>query len=325
MKFGAELLPNKDIGKLINLGKEIEKNNFEQIWVSDHFNNRNTYCILSYLALNTDEIKMGPGVTNPYVTHPAESASAIQTINEMSEGRAIFGIGAGDKFTLNHIGLNWDNPLQRTRESIEIIRSLLEGKRLDFDGEFFELNSAKLDFGKDYQEIPIYLGAQGPQMLELAGEIAEGVLINASNPKEINLALKKVENSRSSKSTTKMAHTLFSIGKDRKKARKKAREVIAFIIDSFPDPVLSRNNISKSRVENISEELKNGHQKQATELVTENMVDSFSIAGNINDCINKLRSIKETGIDGVVLGSPIGPNKSEALKIVGEKIIGSFD
>lgn len=323
MKFGAELLPNKKINALNKIAVKLEENGFDQVWVANHFNNRNTFCVLSSIAEQTHEIHLGPGVTNPYVTHPAETASAVQTIHEISKQRAIFGIGAGDKFTLKKIGLSWDKPLKRIEEAIEIIKTMLAGKKIEFEGEFFETNRAGLDFGAEYSKIPIHIGGQGPKMLELAGKIADGALINASNPKDIEFGVDKIKNSDTETEIT--AHTSFSIGEDRQKARKKAKEVVSFIIASVPDSILERHKIPITEANQIRKEIENGNYKKASSLVSEKMIDKFSVSGTVDDCIKQIKKLKEAGAENIVLGSPIGPEKTRGIELVGEEIINFFD
>ena len=101
MKFGIEFVPDKPLDEIVKLVKLAEDVGFEYAWITDHYNNKNVYETLALLAANTETIKMGPGVTNPYVRSPAIAASAIATIDEISEGRATFGIGPGDKATFD--------------------------------------------------------------------------------------------------------------------------------------------------------------------------------------------------------------------------------
>ena len=95
MKFGIEFVPNEDLNKIVERVKLAEEVGFEYAWITDHYNNKNVYETLALIAKETETIKMGTGVTNPYVRSPAISASAIATIDELSDGRATFGIGPG--------------------------------------------------------------------------------------------------------------------------------------------------------------------------------------------------------------------------------------
>jgi len=94
MKFGIELVPNTKYYEIEFYAKLAEDSGFSHVWVTDHYNNRNVFAILSILARATNRVKIGTSVTNPFHMNPAVIASAIATINEISNGRAILGIGA---------------------------------------------------------------------------------------------------------------------------------------------------------------------------------------------------------------------------------------
>ncbi|OKY77690.1 MAG: Coenzyme F420-dependent N5N10-methylene tetrahydromethanopterin reductase Mer [Candidatus Methanohalarchaeum thermophilum] len=318
MDFGVELLPNESLDKLKRKGIQLEKAGLDEIWVADHFNHRNIYCVLSILAANTSSVSLGTGITNPYVIHPAETASAIQTINEASDGRAKLGIGAGDKFTLNKIGLDWDKPLQRVKESVYIIRELTKNNNLECGGEFYEMDSGKLSFHKS--EVPIYVGGQGPKMLSLGGEIGEGVLVNASHKKDLEFAIDKIGN----KDTDIAPHTCFSIAENRERARKKTKPVVSYVVSNIPEKVIEKHGLSKKRVNKISDCIKKGDTKKAINHVSSKMIDVFSISGTLDDCINKISNLNDLEIDHIVLGSPLGPNYKESLKLIEEGLIPSF-
>lgn len=131
MKFGIEFVPQEPLDKLIKLAKLAEEVGFEYLWVTDHYNNKNVYETLALIAKETSTIKLGPGVTNPYVRHPAITASAIATLDEISDGRAVLGMGPGDKKTFDALGIEWTKPVSTIREAISTIRTLLAGEKTE--------------------------------------------------------------------------------------------------------------------------------------------------------------------------------------------------
>ena len=240
MKFGIEFVPQIPLDELVKLVKLAEDVGFEYAWITDHYNNKNVYETLALIAANTETIKMGPGVTNPYVRSPAISASAIATIDEISEGRATFGIGPGDKATFDALGIAWEKPVSTIKAAIADINTLLSGGKTEA--------GAALGGAKAVQEhIPIYMGAQGPKMLETAGEIADGVLINASNPKDYEAAMpmikKGIEAAGGDKAFDVGAYTATSIGADSDAAKNAAKIVVAFIAAGSPPPVIARHGL----------------------------------------------------------------------------------
>ena len=331
MKFGIEFVPNMKYYELEYYVKLAEDSGFEYTWITDHYNNRNVYAMLTILALKTSRIKIGPGVTNPYHISPALTASAIATINELSNGRAVLGIGAGDKVTFDRIGIGWTKPLKRMREAVEIIRSLHAGKSVSYDGEIFKFNGARLDFKAG--NIPIYIGAQGPKMLQLAAELGDGVLINASHPRDFESATENIDAGldRAGKSREDfdvVAYASMSVDKDAEKAKNSAKIVVAFIVAGSPDVIFERHGISMDDVNKVREALNNAFTKGdwpgVGKAVTDEMIECFSISGSPDMVIDRINELSKSGVTQVVAGSPIGPDKKKSIQLIGREIIPSL-
>lgn len=323
--FGIEFVPEDPVFKIAHYTKLAEKNGFDNVWITDHYNNRDVYTTLAVLALATNEIKLGSGVTNPYTRDIAVAASSIGAINELSGGRAIFGIGPGDKATFDAMGIEWDKPLTTTKESMIAAKKFFQGEKVSMDGDKVKIGGAKLAF--DTGDIPIYLGAQGPKMLALAGEMADGVLINASHPKDFEVAIDRLENGLEKADRTLddidvTAYASFSCDEDEAKARNAAKIVVAFIVAGSPDIVLERHGIDKGAKETIGKAIGEGDFGTVMGSVTENMVDSFAIAGTPEQCQERIDELRDMGVTQVVVGSPIGPNKEKSIKLIGKEIIG---
>jgi 5,10-methylenetetrahydromethanopterin reductase len=192
------------------------------------------------------------------------------------------------------------------------------------------VTGAKLDFtGPQKDKVPFYMGAQGPGMLKTAGEIADGVLINASNEKDYVAAIPNIEegvgkSGRSMSDFDVGAYTAFSVGPDLAKARKSAKMVAAFITMGSPPPVLERHGIPLGTAKAIGQAIGAGKWGDVGPLVDDNMIDAFVIAGDADTCNKKIDGLLDTGVTQVIIGSPTGPNVEEAIKICGTDIIPSF-
>lgn len=323
--FGIEFVPNESVIKLAYYTKLAEENGFDNVWITDHYNNRDVYTTLAILAMNTNRIKLGTGVTNPYTRNIAITAQSIGAINEISGGRAILGIGPGDKATFDAMGIEWVEPMTTIAESITALRGFFSAKKVAQDGKRVKIGGAKLAFKTG--NIPIYMGAQGPKMLELAGRVADGVLINASHPKDFEFAIKQITAGakaagRDPKSVDVGAYACFSIHKDAEKAKNAARVVVAFIVAGSPDTVLERHAIDLAAKKNIGDAIAKGDFAGLNTLVTDKMIDAFSICGAPADCKAKVEALKKIGVTQIVAGSPIGPDKETAIKLIGKEIIG---
>ena len=320
MKFGIEFVPQIPLDELVRLVKIAEDVGFEYAWITDHYNNKNVYETLALIAANTETIKMGPGVTNPYVRSPAISASAIATIDEISNGRATFGIGPGDKATFDALGIAWEKPVSTIKAAIADINTLLAGGKTEA--------GAALGGAKAVQEhIPIYMGAQGPKMLETAGEIADGVLINASNPKDYEAAMpmikKGIEAAGGDKSFDVGAYTATSIGPDSDAAKNAAKIVVAFIAAGSPPPVIERHGLPEGFNTQMGEFLAKGDFGGAIGAVTDEALDAFSVCGTPDEFIPKIEGLAEMGVTQYVAGSPVGKDVAESIKLLGD-VIASF-
>ncbi len=328
MKFGIEFVPYKPINKIVDLAKKAEDAGIEYCWVTDHYNNRNVYVTLASIATATKKIILGPGATNPFLVHPAAAASSIASIDEMSGGRATFGIAAGDRTVLDSLGIEFKKPIRAINEEIMIIRKLLDGEAVNFEGEFFKLRNTKLNF-KPSHRLPIYVGAQGPKLLMFAGKVGDGVLVNASNPIDLGHAVTEIAKGvkiaeRKMEVLDIATYTSFSVASSHTKAVEAAKPVVAFIVSSTSEAVLKRHDISVGEVSLVKEELGKGKFDKAAAAVTEKMLDTFSVYGTPAECIKKISELSAMHVTQFVMGSPLGPEPSAAIDIIRNEIMPKF-
>jgi 5,10-methylenetetrahydromethanopterin reductase len=327
-KFGIEFVPEKAVDKIIDWVKAAENGGFDNVWVTDHYNNRNTYILLTAVALATKTITIGTGVTNPFHINPAWTASAIATLDELSGNRAILGLGPGDVTTLRSLGITSEKPLTAMKECVEIIKKLWNGETIQFDGKVFSMKGARLNY-KPKRTPPVYMGAQGPKLLELAGTIADGVLINAAHPRDFKFAVEQIKKGLQTSGRDKskvdiVAYASVSIDYEKAKAREKAKEVVAFIVAGSPPEVLKRHDIPQDSASNILASLQKGRFGDAFNAVTDQMLDSFSICGRPSDIVDKIDEILKIGVTQIVVGSPIGPNKADAIYMISKDVLPHF-
>ncbi len=329
LRFAVEFVPQEAYWQTTALGILAEKYGFDFCWITDHFNNRSVYVILSLLANYTDSIMIGPGVTNPYLINPVQTASTLMSLDNLSGGRAILGIGAGDKITLNLLGIERHKPLAAIRESTHISRTIFDtGEIKDFDGKVFSVEKASVAFEKT-GEIPIYIGAQGPKMLQLAGSVGQGVLVNASHPIDFKFAMTQIkkgisEAKRKLSDVDVSAYASVSVARKMDKATKAAIPVVAFIVAGSPPVILERHGISPDSVEPIAQSLGKGDFSTAFGAVTDEMLDAFCIRGTPEECTEKIKALQKVGITQFVFGSPIGPKKRISMELASKEILPHF-
>ncbi|MBN2230586.1 MAG: LLM class flavin-dependent oxidoreductase [Candidatus Thorarchaeota archaeon] len=347
LQMGIEFVPDRSIKQIIEMSKLAEEVGFDHIWITDHYNNRNLWVTVTAIALNTERVIIGPGVTNPYHTSPALSAAAIVTVNEISGGRAAIGLGAGDKITLDDLGIKWTKPVTTVLEGIRIIRELTQGERVSFNGNVFQIKGAKLTHvkkkpvvqddgsilvvnGKEVKQapkIPIYAGVQGPEMLERTAEIVDGLLINASHPRDFDEAMKRIKigverSQRDIREIDIGAYTAFSIAPTLEEAKGgDLKLVVGFIVAGSPKIVLDRHGLDSDKCQEVTDTLAQGRMNDLDKVVTDEMIDAFAVVGNTRQCLDRIEDLVKTGVTQLIVGSPIGPDKIEAIKQIGREII----
>jgi len=175
LPLGLLLNAEYPIHELIETAKLGESLGYDQLWYTDVRFQRDCFVGLAALATNTQRILLGPGVTDPYSRHPVQTAATIASLDELSNGRALLGLGIGGA-GFNQIGLEAPLPVAAMREAVDAIRRLLAGEEVTIEGKVITVRNGRLDFKPTQDRIPIYFATHGAQVTRLAGQIADGVL-----------------------------------------------------------------------------------------------------------------------------------------------------
>ena len=313
---GIELTPDVPVSTLTNHTERAAESGFDTVFLSHHYNNRDEFAALAAIAREVDTVRLGPGIANPYETHPVTLASRMATLDELSGGRGVFGLGPGDRSTLANLGFSQDDALRRVLETMQVSRKLWAGERVDHEGTF-TANDAGLNY--EAREIPVYVGAQGPHMTRMAAKYADGLLFNGSHPLDIEWAAERVEEGLEERADDVefdfAAYASVSVASDRERAREAARPPVAFITAGAPPPVLDRHGVDESRADEIRLALSGGEFSRGFEQVTERMLDAFCVAGRPETVTGRLDDLLDIA-DSVVVGAPLGPDVEEALTLL---------
>jgi len=329
LSYGIEFVPgNVNVKQVVKFCRLAEAKDIDYAWITNHYNNRHCYPTLAMIAKETTTLQMGPGIMNSFTDTPAAMASFLCTLEEISDGRAVLGIGPGDLSTLPKLNIAAEKPVARLEEAIAVIRKLCAGEEVKTpDMQFFKYDGAKLtgvNLPDKKKGVKVYVGAQGPKVLDLAGRVGDGALINASNPKDFQIAIpiiKKAMESVGKKSFDVGAYTAMSIDKDVKKARNAAKIVAAFIAAGSPPEVNTRHGISLDNVAKIKAALGKFDFKTVGELISDKEIDAFTIAGTPEMVKQKCDELTKAGVTQIVFGSPLGPDMTTSIRLLGKYII----
>lgn len=179
----------------LRFARFLEALGFDQIWLPDHLlypeggPSYDPWTIMAGLAVQTKRVEFGTAVTDPHRLHPVVMAQKLATLDQLSKGRVLLGLGSGEAMSLDPYGIPWRKKrVRKISEFITVLRALLDSQEpFSFEGEFFQLRNAKIA-ARPYRKrhIPIYMAALGPMMQKLAGKKADGWLPTILPPSEYN-------------------------------------------------------------------------------------------------------------------------------------------
>jgi 5,10-methylenetetrahydromethanopterin reductase len=280
---GLQIVPTMPIDELIATIEAAEELGYGHCMLADEGLMHDVYALLGVAARVTSTIRLG-SVTNGYTRHPAATAAALATIDDMSDGRAFTTLVAGGTMVLQPMGIERRHPVRVMADTIEVLRALWSGDPATWQGEVFSLDGARLGSGP--HDIPIWMAARGERMLALAGEKADGIVLMAKA--DLGDALERV--GRSGRSLTRvyldrLAYTPEMIAE--------AKELYAYAIMDTPRRMLENLGISDADIAEMRAAMHSGGPSAVAPLVTDEMVTSYQIAGSPDECRSALTSLVE--------------------------------
>ncbi len=292
IELGIELMPDTPIKEAIRIVQVAEDLGYRYCITTDEGFSQDVYILLGALAQQTKTIKLGP-VTNGYTRHPAVTAAALASLQDISEGRALLTFVAGGLMTLKPMGIQRKAPVTVVRESIEIVRLLWSGEIVSWKGEEFKLDHAQLAMG--VQQIPIWIAARGDNMLELAGEISDGVILMGKS--DLPSATSLVEKG-SSKRVEKpirayLDHILYS-----SEMILNAKVLLTHMLIDTPPRMRENMGIDNKSYTRIVHAMDSRGDQEAAKLISDDTIRRLQIVGSLDECSQILRSlIREYELD----------------------------
>ena len=312
------LLGDAPVAKLVERARLAEANGYSTVWVADERFYREVYSCLGQLAVHTSRVLLGPCVTDPFARHPALTAMAIATLDEISGGRAILGIGAGIS-GFAELGIERKKPARAICEAIELIRALLRGKTVDYRGEVIALNHGRLSFAPPRPEIPVYVASNAPLGQRVAAEIADGAIMEAcASAAEVRAFRAAVEGAARKTGRDPQAIPIITrlnicIAADGRVARDAVRPTVARYLGA--GRLRSRTATAQGLSlppEALAAVAGAAYAAGATPylrllpLITDRHVDAFTLAGTVDEVTAHLIELREAGADGVI-ARPFAP------------------
>jgi 5,10-methylenetetrahydromethanopterin reductase len=342
IRFGCFLpIPATPVDKLFKIAKANEEAGFDSIWVPDHLLFippgivPEAWSLLAATAVLTEKAVLGTCVSDPHRYNPAILAQKVATVDRISGGRVILGLGAGEAMNLEPFGIEWKKPVSKLIEAVTIMRKLWAGDVLNHEGEFWKLRDASLQISPVKGRVPIYFGANSPRTLKLAGEMADGWLSLPLSPKLYKERLRFVKEGaeKAGRSIDEIDTGIYLYTSVTENAEDAFRQIETIKSQVIPSPQLL---LEAGYEVELPERLRSLSYFKAladsewvekflafSDLIPKEAAIEFSIAGNVEDCIDKIDEYIKAGAKHFLLIN-VGPNPPKVLKAYGEEVIPYF-
>jgi 5,10-methylenetetrahydromethanopterin reductase len=287
------------------------------IWIPESWG-REAFVMLGAIASLTSKIKLGTSIVSMFSRSPATTAMAASTLDNISKNRTIIGIGASTPILAeNWHGTKFEYPLKRMKEYVTCFKIISSGETINFDGNFFKLKNMKIMHPSTRKKIPVFLGAVNSGMIKLATDIADGTILYLRPFDELKETVQYVRSVTSKKSKNFEISSVFIAAISNRYpelARRRAAKTLAFYVavGKYYNEFLSSHGF-KNEVEQISNDYLINGIENISKFVTDNMLDSLTICGTVEDCLRSLKRFVSCGISLPIL--QINPVKDNSESI----------
>ena len=286
----------------VALAQRMEELGYHSVWVCETRTARDAISVLGAMAYATQRIRLGTGVVNSWTRPASLMALTFASLDELASDRMMLGIGAyWDPLAWNQ-GIERKKPVKQMREYIEVVRRLLDLEEFSYEGELVQVRDLRLELGHSVDQspknVPIYIGATGPQMLALSGEVADGVLLNGfTSTTYLESALERIEAgaSRAGRSVDDLdlpQTVVIAMDEDEEVAIEVATRMTTMYLGQQPH-IARASGVGDDLLEEVSDALggwppKTGGFEAAMPLVPMDVVRSLTAAGTPAQCVEQV-------------------------------------
>ncbi len=307
--------------EIVDCVKLAEELGYESAWVVEGHGG-DQFSILTACAVQTKTILLGTAISSVFVRSAPTIAMAAASVDYFSHGRFILGLGSSHKVQVEpKHGLAYGKPVQRLRETVEVVRTLVRDGVASHQGEVINLERFDLWFTPLRREFPIYVSAVFPQMLEISGEIAQGVIMVWSNKESGRKAAEHIaigarRAGRDPKDIDIVSLLSCSMSNDRKEAYERLRPGAAFYAGFFPryNRLMAESGFPDA-AQAIRTAWQKGDREGAARLVPDELIEALGVAGTPAQCRERIEAYRQSGIALPII-FPIGSGASAALQVM---------
>jgi 5,10-methylenetetrahydromethanopterin reductase len=330
MKFGIRFIETVGTPRqLVDLTVRAERAGFEYVWFPHDPFMAHTWMMTAAVAEHTDTILIGSVGTNPYTTDASEIATYLATLDQLSEGRAVSGLGLHTTEMVAWTGYDASNVIERTREAVDIIRALFAGETVVRQTREYQWSDqCYFRFDPFKREIPIYVSAFGEDYLHLSGEIGDGSLPMITPPESASVMVPPIIRGMEAAGRAPGAVDIagcawLSLSQDGSGTTDLIRPMAAYFGVHLEEVALKCAGLCRADFAEIAELVAGNRYAEAHAAVTQSMFD-LAITGDPDEVIARIEKIADLGVTQINLGGPIGPDPAAAIELMGRHVIPHF-
>lgn len=290
------------IQEMIELAQLADEIGMDSIWMSDHLCFRDSLTTSMALLASTKKIKVAAAPMSPYSRNPIITAMSIATMEEFAPGRVLASPGTGNAAALKEAGMESPHPLQTMREYVEILRQYLKGETVSFHGKMFQIDGAKMGFVPS-TSIKMYITAVRSRMLQLAGEIGDGVLLSAGcAPAYISKCAD--ESAAGAQRGGKLPEDVdvagfvtAAVADSAQLAIEANKQFLAYIFRNVHHAENIRLGGGKVDQQGLAASVAKRDWEAAKKFISDEVVFAHSVAGTPSDCARQLEAFTKGGLD----------------------------
>ncbi len=310
---GLRLHGGIDPHRCVELAEAAEANHFASVWFAENPFERGVLPIAAACAVATQRIRIGIGVWNPYNRHPSLIAMEIGALDALARGRAALGIGSGLAAAIQKLGVDNKKPLGALRDTFHIVRALLRGEDVTYSGPVFSVAGVKLGYTPPRPDLPLFMAARGDKALQLAGEIADGLVVSNMCPPgftahAVDIVHKAAVAAGRAVPANVVQYVPCMARADGTEARQAVKPALAPMLKQYwalgrkvasAKDGIRHSGIAEADVETAVARIEAGDRPQ--DVLDDRFVDAFTIAGTADQCLERIDAYARAGVSELVL------------------------
>jgi len=330
--LGFVTLGDIPLSRLLGLAGLADRAGLSSVWIADEPFFRGAVPTAAACAVLTERIRLGLGILNPYDHPPVWMARDFATLQELAGDRMVLGIGASWRPPIEAQGIPWTKPLSAVADSFHIVRELLSGATSNHQGRKFQTTNVTLGFEPPSVRSVIHVASMFPKSLAQAGSLADGIIVSILCPVPYVRSARTIINDAAAAAGRDVngfeivQYFPMEVSEDGETARRSIKRHLGFFIKHSyaSDPghwirVAELGQFDVAEFETIHERISVGLEPE--EVIEDQFVDRFSIAGTPSHCLDVLAQYKEAGTTEAVAVFPPWANLEEQVRLIAERLV----